>query len=183
MNAHRQTPQGVLLAALADASYDALMVLDDKCRVLALNSSAEELFECKQPIGQSLLDVTGSPELESVVSDTLEYEEDTLEDQITIGKRVYRVRAQVIRHDGVMLIGLALQDVSELVRLNRARREMIANISHELRHPIANIRLIIDSLFHEDENRNANAAFRIYKPSPAKPIPCCGSCRKCSTCP
>ncbi len=28
---------------------------------------------------------------------------------------------------------------------------MVANISHELRTPIANIRLIIDSLFHEDE--------------------------------
>jgi two-component system phosphate regulon sensor histidine kinase PhoR len=61
------------------------------------------------------------------------------------------VRAQVIRREGNLFIGLALQDVSELVRLNRARRDMVANISHELRTPIANIRLIIDSLFHEDE--------------------------------
>jgi len=37
------------------------------------------------------------------------------------------------------------------VRLNRARRDMVANISHELRKPVANIRIIIDSLFHEDE--------------------------------
>ena len=41
--------------------------------------------------------------------------------------------------------------MSELVRLNRARRDMVANISHELNTPIANIRLIIDGLFHEQE--------------------------------
>jgi two-component system phosphate regulon sensor histidine kinase PhoR len=61
------------------------------------------------------------------------------------------VRAQVIRRNGNLFIGLAMQDVSELVRLNRARRDMVANISHELRTPIANIRLIIDSLFHEQD--------------------------------
>ena len=64
---------------------------------------------------------------------------------------MYRVRAQVIWRGDHLFIGLALQDVSELVRLNRARRDMVANISHELRTPIANIRLIIESLFHEQE--------------------------------
>lgn len=151
MDSDGQPAPNFLLTVLANSAYDSLMVLDEQCRVLALNTSAEALFACQQPIGHTLLDVTGSPELESVVRDTLEYDEETLEDQIILSRRAYRVRAQVIRHDGVMLIGLALQDVSELVRLNRARREMIANISHELRHPIANIRLIIDSLFHEDE--------------------------------
>lgn len=140
-----------LLAAMADAAYDALLVLDRDYHVLAMNVAAADLFECAAPEGRTLLDVTDSPELESVIADMLEYDEETFEDQIAIHKRAYRVRAKVTRHDGETIIGLALQDVSELVRLNRARREMIANISHELRHPIANIRLIIDSLFHEDE--------------------------------
>jgi two-component system phosphate regulon sensor histidine kinase PhoR len=95
--------------------------------------------------------VTNSPELESVVLSALEYQEEVFEEQIIINKRHYRVRAQVIQRDGNRFIGLALQDVSDLVRLNRARRDMVANISHELRKPVANIRIIIDSLFHEDE--------------------------------
>lgn len=140
-----------LLTTMTDAAYDALMVLDKDCRVLAMNAAAAALFECTGTEGRTLLDITGSPELESVVHDTLEYDEETYEDQIAINRRAYRVRAKVVRADGEVCIGLALQDVTELVRLNRARREMIANISHELRHPIANIRLIIDSLFHEDE--------------------------------
>jgi two-component system phosphate regulon sensor histidine kinase PhoR len=86
-----------------------------------------------------------------MVEDALANAEETLEEQLTIGKRIYRVRVKVIRRDGNFFIAMALQDVSELVRLNRARRDMVANISHELRTPIANIRLTIDSLFHEQE--------------------------------
>lgn len=145
------TGEELLLKIMLDSAYDALLVLDQDFRVLALNAEASALFNCAAPEGRTLIDVTGSPELESVVRDTLDYDEESFEDQIGLDRRAYRVRARVARQGDEMLIGLALQDVSELVRLNRARREMIANISHELRHPIANIRLIIDSLFHEDE--------------------------------
>ena len=41
---------------------------------------------------------------------------------------------------------LALQDVSEVQRLGRARRDFVANISHDLRTPLASIRLLVDTL-------------------------------------
>lgn len=141
----------LLLSILANSAFDALMVLDSQRYVLALNQSAETLFGRTDPIGQSLLEVTGSLELDSIVQDALENAEEVFEAQIVLGKRFYRVQARVLSYNGDILISLVLQDVSELVRLNRARRDMVANISHELRTPIANIRLIIDSLFHEDE--------------------------------
>lgn len=140
-----------LMLTLANSAYDALFVLDENFVVIAINNSAEELFERPRPIGESLLSVTNSPELQMTVEDALANREEIFEEQLTINKRFYRVRAQVIQRDANLFIGLALQDVSELVRLNRARRDMVANISHELRTPIANIRLIIDSLFHEAE--------------------------------
>lgn len=140
-----------LMLTLANSAYDALIVLNSDFEVIAINNAAEELFARQRPIGERLIDVTQSPELESVVLSALEYKEEFFEEQIIINKRHYRVRAQVIERDGHRFIGLALQDVSDLVRLNRARRDMVANISHELRKPVANIRIIIDSLFHEDE--------------------------------
>ncbi len=140
-----------LLLTLSNCAYEALMVLNGDFEIIAINNAAEDLFERQRPIGESLISVTNSPELESMVMSALSYQEEVFEEQVTINKHQYRARAQVIRRDGNLFIGLALQDVSELVRLNRARRDMVANISHELRTPIANIRLIIDSLFHEDE--------------------------------
>ena len=148
---HPTEYQIALALTLANSAYDALFVVDENTRVLATNQSSEALFHLERPRGRLLAEITQLPELETMVVDALANEEESFEEQIVFQRRFYRVRAQVIRRDGNLFIGLALQDVSELVRLNRARRDMVANISHELRTPIANIRLIIDSLFHEQE--------------------------------
>ncbi len=140
-----------LALTLANAAYDALLVVDELMHVIATNQSAEIMFNDPHPAGKLLSEVTALPELETMVEDALANEEENLEEQVTYQRHPYRLRVQVIRRDGNLFIGLALQDVSELVRLNRARRDMVANISHELRTPIANIRLIIDGLFHEQE--------------------------------
>lgn len=140
-----------LALTLANAAYDVLMVLDCDGRVLATNTSAELLFADAHPAGKTLLEVTHEPTLDSIVQDALANQEEQLEEQIVIDKRMYRVRVQAVDRSGHSFVALALQDVTELVRLNRARRDMVANISHELRTPIANIRVIIESLFHEQE--------------------------------
>ena len=80
----------------------------------------------------------------------IENRERDFEVQTRINDRFYRVRTRLdVETDEPTQIGVAFQDVTEMVRLNRARRDMVANISHELRNPVAKIRLIIDSLFHE----------------------------------
>jgi two-component system phosphate regulon sensor histidine kinase PhoR len=140
-----------LALTLANNAYDALMVLDEQQRIVAINDTAETLFEVVRPIGENVVDVTGAVELKNLVTDALENRESVLEEQVVINKRVYRARVQVIMRDGNWFTAVAMQDISELVRLNRARRDMVTNISHELRRPIANIRLIIESLFHEQE--------------------------------
>lgn len=152
-----------LALTLANSAYDALLVVDADQKIIAINDSAEALFERARPIGEQLADVTNAPELEMMVTDALAYQEETFEEQLTIQRRTYRVRCRVIQREGNQFIGLALQDISELVRLNRARRDMVANISHELRTPIANIRLSIDSLFHEQDKPKRKASITALK--------------------
>ena len=144
-----------LLLTLANAAYDALIVVNTGYEIVAINNAAEQLFQSDQAIGQSLEAVTNLSELVMMVSDALANEEESFESQVILPQKTqqlnYRVRSQVVRRDGHRFIALALQDITQLVRLNRARRDMVANISHELRTPIANIRLIIDSLFHDQD--------------------------------
>ena len=147
-----QSYKVALALTLANAAFDSLLVLNENREIIAINNSAEALFECETPpIGRNVAEVTGSPELEMMVMDALDNREEVFEEQVTINQRAYRVRTQVIQREGFSFTALALQDVTELVRLNRARRDMVANISHELRNPIANIRLIIEGLFHEQD--------------------------------
>jgi two-component system phosphate regulon sensor histidine kinase PhoR len=140
-----------LMLTLANAAYNALIVVDKSCNIIAINTAAETLFAREGYLGKPLVEATNVPELQMMVNDALTNEENSFEEQIVIGEQNFRVQAQVIRRDGHQFIGLALQDITRLVRLNRARRDMVANISHELRTPIAKIRIIIDSLFHDQE--------------------------------
>lgn len=139
-----------LSLTLANVAYDALLVLDENRTVIAVNTAAELLFNQKlqrKPLAEF---ASNWPQLLPIVDMAIDLDE-VYEEQISAGDHFYRVRAQVIRREGHKFLGLALQDITQLVRLNRARRDMVANISHELRTPIANIRLIIDGLFHDQD--------------------------------
>jgi two-component system, OmpR family, phosphate regulon sensor histidine kinase PhoR len=163
---HDVSPASIALSlatALADAAYDGLIVVDDKQRILAINQSAVALFGRVKLLGEKVADVTTIEELEMMVDDALRYLEDPIEEQIVYQSRMYRVKVKVVEPESHRFICIALQDVTELVRLNRARRDMVANISHELRTPIANIRLSIEGLFHEQDKPKRKASISALK--------------------
>lgn len=136
---------------LADGAYDVLLVVDPTYQILSANKSAEELFSKESLVGTPLSQIGDLPELELMVNDALVNEEESFEEQMLFKERHYRVRTEVYRHEKRPYIRIAMSDITQLVKLNRARRDMVANISHELRTPIANIRLIIDNLFHDQD--------------------------------
>lgn len=147
-----------LFSTISNVAYDLVFVLDEDRTIIALNKSADALFGQKHPIGEQLTDVIDSPMLDDIVHRALT-EDESLEEQLTFDGRIYRARTQVMIYQRQhTFIGVALQDITQLVRLNRARRDMVANISHELRTPIAKIRLIIDSLFHEQDKPKRKAS-------------------------
>lgn len=142
--------RAALLEIMVDSTEDVLLVLDDDLSIISHNAATTTVFE---DIAQSrrLSDVTDSQAVIGLVENTFQYEDELIEEQVVLGEKTFLVRVRYVRQGERKLVGLALQDITQLVRINRARRDMVANISHELRHPIANIRLIIDSLFHEHD--------------------------------
>ncbi len=135
---------------MLDAAYEPTLLINDKLEILGLNLSAHTFLGGRDVVGAVLTDLLDSADISGMFQYVIENQETEFEVQTKIESRFYRVRTRLNTTDADrILIGVAFQDVTELVRLNRARRDMVANISHELRTPIANIRLIIDSLFHE----------------------------------
>lgn len=153
LNEHKQNTQNenVVQTALYDVAHDPLLVVNPKQQIIKANQQATTTFELDNFSVQKLGDIDPTGTLSMMVEQALINHEDTFEEQLTIGERTYRVGALVKSHEDTPYVGLSLQDITQLIRLNRARRDMVANISHELRTPIANIRLTIDGLFHDQD--------------------------------
>jgi two-component system phosphate regulon sensor histidine kinase PhoR len=65
------------------------------------------------------------------------------------GQRTLEVHARSIKTiDQIVAVALAIHDVTELQHLSRARRDFVTNISHELRNPIASLKLLTETLLN-----------------------------------
>lgn len=145
------------LKTLTEAAYNALLVADSEHHVLYLNSTAQDLFSTRNvrfdDPSQSLMFVTRHHEIDELVSNTLKDNEELLA-QVRINGCAYRIKAHIAGEGRERVVALALEDVSELQRLGRARRDMVANISHELRTPITSIKLLTDTLLRMEEKES-----------------------------
>ncbi|MCY4062846.1 MAG: ATP-binding protein [Chloroflexi bacterium] len=150
-------------ASVSDLSFDTVLLLDEDFGVIMANGRAQQLFGESDPIGQSLTKLAQFSELLSLAQIALS-ENESVEEQFVIRGTNYRARAQLIEHCQTRrTIGIGMQDITELVSLNRARRDLVANISHELRTPITRIRLIIEGLFLEADKPKRKASIQSLK--------------------
>ncbi len=126
--------------SVGSASESALLTLEADGRVAWANEKSVKLFGAM--LGKALIEATRSHDLETLAAEARQAAE-PMERRVTLNNSIYSARAALLANDGVVL---ALQDVSEVQRLGRARRDFVANISHDLRTPLASIRLLVDTL-------------------------------------
>ena len=152
-----------LFATINDVAFDLIILLDDDQKIIALNQPTSRLLADEAIVGNHLSEVIDSPELTNLV-ELAQHESERLEEQFVIGGFNYRVRVQAIHGAGqASFVGIAMRDITDLVQLNRARRDLVANISHELRTPITRIRLIIEGLFLDADRPKRKASIQSLK--------------------
>jgi len=126
---------------------DGLLILDSEQRIRFANSVAEALLG-QNLIGNKLAAVIYHTELEALLQDAHIVRGEGVERRIEFGKYILHARAIVLRDGETVFVALTLRDVTEIQRLERARREMVSNISHELSTPITAIGLLADTLLN-----------------------------------
>lgn len=152
------------MAAVLEHMHDGIILTDGSGRIESMNPSAVRLFQLsmEQAAGKSLIEATHEHELHSALQNTLTKPVDWQSIEIDVGKNsVQAVVTKVPGPDSSAPTGLlVLQNVTELRRLERARRDFVANISHELRTPITSIKLLAETLSTAvDEDRAAAKEF------------------------
>lgn len=148
-----QETEIALLKALSEAARSPLALTDSKRQIRHLNTAACGLFNVPASASStgydSLIAVTRHHEIDQLVTQALSAREE-LEAQVVLHGSTYRIRVTPVMESREAYASIVLEDVTELQRLGRARRDMVANISHELRTPITSIRLLVDTLLRSN---------------------------------
>lgn len=131
--------------AVLKAVDEAVLVLDLQQIVMTANPAAESLFGLA-PAGETLIQVVDSPALVELVEAARLVRGEGIERRIEFGPRILHARAVALPGGEDSRVALALRDVTEMQRLERARRELVSNVSHELSTPITAIGLLADTL-------------------------------------
>jgi two-component system phosphate regulon sensor histidine kinase PhoR len=132
--------------ALAQVVADGLIIVNPSMEIVNVNDAARELFTGAEPTGRRLADVAWGFDLNPLVANTLAGRIEGIQQTVVREGRAFLVRARPIGSRGEHGAVVALQDVTELQRLGRARRDFVANISHDLRTPLASIKLLVETL-------------------------------------
>jgi two-component system phosphate regulon sensor histidine kinase PhoR len=126
-----------LLAAMPDAA--ALVSREGWVRVS--NAAFDTLAVSGRSLGLTPLEITRSVELSNAVKRALEGTTRSLD--LTINRSVYRANLAPLLRGEVLVI---LRDVTDARRAEAARRDFIANASHELKTPISAIHAAAETL-------------------------------------
>jgi two-component system, OmpR family, phosphate regulon sensor histidine kinase PhoR len=126
---------------------DLLLLVDDRLRIVRAGLEAAALAERGETslVGMSLIAAFGSASLDAVARQAISSGEVVVgeADLGHLGARQFAVDAVPLPSGGLVL---SLHDITALRRIERVRRDFVANISHELRTPLTSIKLLAETL-------------------------------------
>ncbi|MBW3637657.1 MAG: PAS domain-containing protein [Armatimonadetes bacterium] len=144
---------------------DAVLVVDSEARLRFLNAAALRLFDIRieDVLGAPLIEALPSFGIDAAMRSALREGKSSSQEIHLYSPRLREVFLRVSpvfsgagTESGAVAI---LQDLTEMRRLERVRRDFVANASHELRTPIANIRATAETMLHAPEDAALVARF------------------------
>ena len=156
-----QSEQGRARRELEDvlaSLQDAVLVVDAESRLRFVNQAALRLFDLRieDVLGAHLIEALPSFGIDAAMRAALGEGQSSAHEIHLYAPQVREVFlrvAPVYSGAGTPAGAVAIvQDMTELRRLERVRRDFVANASHELRTPIANIRATAETLLHAPDD-------------------------------
>ncbi len=132
--------------ALTRAISEGLVRVDANGNLVYANDIARALLGLDEMAKGSIRHLAWGFDLDALVNQILNGDSDSTSQTVAKDDRTFQVRAVAIRSADTRGALLAFTEVTELQRLGRARREFVANISHELRTPVTSLQLLGETI-------------------------------------
>jgi two-component system phosphate regulon sensor histidine kinase PhoR len=143
--------QGTQQEAVLGSMIEGVLAIDARQRIVGINRAAAALIavDPARAIRRPLQEVVRNPDLRRFALRAIDCREAVEDDLLLRGARdrTIRLRGTALRDDsgdgGAVIV---LNDVTEMQRLETIRRDFVANVSHELKTPIASIKGFVEAL-------------------------------------
>ncbi len=143
-----QRARGQWDAISASIGEGVILISADR-RIAYLNPAAKNLLNLPDGAGRALSDAGWNLRLAPLVDQVLDGHAGALSQIIVADERAFQVTVRACDANSGCAAIIVLNEVTELQRLGRARRDFVANISHELRTPVTTLQLLADTVANE----------------------------------
>jgi two-component system, OmpR family, phosphate regulon sensor histidine kinase PhoR len=143
------------LEALLNSMKDGVIAVSPNLKVLWANDAIASMVHQPLRIGAPVTELVRHPDFLATLHAALETKqrESTIATSLG-GHGSFSITAEPLPDGGVVSV---LHDISEIERVEKTRRDFIANVSHELRTPLTSIRGYAETLLDSDQGANGNA--------------------------
>jgi len=138
--------------AVLASMVEGVLAVDPQERVISLNRAAADLIGSRQSDvpGRSLQEVLRNADLRRFASRALRSDVPIEDDVVLHGEqeKILRIRGTALRDGAGRSVGavIVLNDVTRFRHLENVRQDFVANVSHELKTPIASIKGFVETL-------------------------------------
>ncbi len=136
------------LEALLNSMTDGVIAVSPDLKVRWANHAIGSIIHQHVRIGAPVVELLRHPDFLATLTNALKSKQrETAIATSLSGRRSFSVTAEPLPDGGVVSV---LHDISEVERVEKTRRDFIANVSHELRTPLTSIRGYTETLLESD---------------------------------
>ncbi|HWX54094.1 MAG TPA: ATP-binding protein [Verrucomicrobiae bacterium] len=137
------------LEALLNSMKDGVIAVSHDLRILWANQAISEIVHRPVRIGAPVTELVRHPDFLATIRTAVHgrQRQTTIASSLA-GSKSFSITAEPLPDGGVVSV---LHDISEIERVEKTRRDFIANVSHELRTPLTSIRGYAETLLESGE--------------------------------
>ncbi len=153
------------LEVLLNSMVDGVIAIDAQRRLLWANRSLLRFLPKAVKKGTPIIEAFRDPDLLRAIEESIsEHTARTTEARTTVPGRIFAVSTGPLPAGGMVAV---LHDITEIERVEKTRRDFIANVSHELRTPLTSIQGYAETLL-DGPNGNTREFLEIIRKNAAR---------------